>query len=152
MDRPPPISTRTYTLIPYTTSFLSRIWFVTSPLHARHRPHDAAQRRDGQLVGDRRRVDLAHHLEAEQQPDQGRPGAVVEVGARPLGHRLVDPAPGRAVAAGQVIASDFVAGGVTPKLLLETETPRSHGGRVGDCAPTAGNHPADGPTRPHPRP
>src|SRR3546814_15864044 len=132
MDRPPPISTRTYTLIPYTTSFLSRIWFVTSPLHARHRPHDAAQRRDGQLVGDRRRVDLAHHLEAEQQPDQGRPGAVVEVGARPLGHRLVDPAPGRAVAAGQGVASAFRAGGVAPTLVLEGEPAASTGGRAGE--------------------
>src|SRR3546814_11001067 len=148
MDRPPPISTRTYTLIPYTTSFLSRIWFVTSPLHARHRPHDAAQRRDGQLVGDRRRVDLAHHLEAEQQPDQGRPGAVVEVGARPLGHRLVDPAPGRAVPAGQVIASAFVAGGVAPPLVPEREPAAPTRGRVGDVAPQRGHPPPRAPPPP----
>ena len=70
------------------------------------RVDDAAQGADGELVGDGGRVDAAHHLEAEQQADDGGADRCRRRGVGRTSRRCAahDAAPGAAVARGQALA------------------------------------------------
>src|SRR3546814_5334896 len=84
MIRRPPRSTRTDTLVPYTTLFRSR--------YDRSTPEASASRGDHVCARDRR-LRLALHPTAELLPAPGRPGRPAD--DRPDSGRLDDSAHGR---------------------------------------------------------
>ena len=97
--------------------------------------HDGPEGRHRQVVGHRVGADAAHHLQAEQQADQRRPGAgPAGLAARPTRPTRCRPTPPRTGPTRWARACGLRAG-VGPQLVLEGDPAAVAGHRIGDVAP-----------------